>query len=136
MPLGQYTLDLNKNINNDFPLEKETKAVKSKAIQYIRLARMGHLKERTDSDHATDQPCSSGASAAACTEVISILEHLLPFPSSAPSRRFKGIHNGENFQNHPFSVIVNVACSVAINAARGYGSIQDCAGMECENAFS
>ena len=72
MPLGRYTLDLNKNINNDFPLEKATRAVKSKAIQYIKLARMGHLKERTDSNRVADQPCSSGAPAAACTEVISI----------------------------------------------------------------
>ena len=29
-----------------------------KAIQYIRLARMGHLKERTDLNRAADQPCS------------------------------------------------------------------------------
>ena len=74
MPLGRYTLDLNKNSNNDFPLKKATRAVKSKAIQYIRLARMGHLKERTESNRAADQPCSSGAPAAACAEVISILE--------------------------------------------------------------
>ena len=35
---------------------------------------MGHLKECTDSNHAADQPCSSGTSVAACTEVLSVLE--------------------------------------------------------------
>ena len=73
--MERYTLDLNKNIDNDFPLEKATRAVNStEAIQYIRLARMCHLKERTDSNRAAHQPCSSGAPAAACTEVISVLE--------------------------------------------------------------
>ena len=64
-------MDLNKNIKHDFPLEKATRAVKSKAIQYIRLARVGHLKECRDFNCAADQlqPCSSGASAVACTEV-------------------------------------------------------------------
>ena len=32
---------------------------------------MGHLRERTDSNRAADQPCSSDASAAASTEVES-----------------------------------------------------------------
>ena len=35
---------------------------------------MGHEWERTDSNRAADQSCSSSASAAACTEVISTLE--------------------------------------------------------------
>ena len=48
---------------------KATWNVKSKAVQYIWLARMDHLKELTDSNRAADQPCSSDASAAACTEV-------------------------------------------------------------------
>ena len=41
VPLERYSLD------NDFPLEKATRAVNStEAIQYIRLARMDHLKKR------------------------------------------------------------------------------------------